>query len=139
MAQTLKVKNGDIVTNAATGRFTLTTGSSKLSQDIQEFLSIHIQPNGFGAGIEQLVGIVESSIEMFTSITDRQIRDGLLTFIRLINQNPVIDRSPAEKIVGISSIQVGADPVDPTTFYFSINILTENGNATTVRSQINIS
>lgn len=113
--------------NAANGRPTLISGAPKLSQDIKEFFTIEIIPNGFGAGIEQLVGVVEVSPQMFASVTDTQIRNGLATFISLIRKDPRIPRIAAEKIIGASNIQVSADPQDPTKIYFSVNILTENG------------
>lgn len=127
MAQTFRIDSGDIMINAANGRPTLISGAPKLSQDIKEFFTIEIIPNGFGAGIEQLVGVVEVSPQMFASVTDTQIRNGLATFISLIRKDPRIPRIAAEKIIGASNIQVSADPQDPTKIYFSVNILTENG------------
>jgi hypothetical protein len=139
MAKTFKVYNGDIVTNAATGRFTLVSGASKVSQDLNEFFTIEVLSNGFGAGIEQMIGVVESSVEMFTSLTARQILDGLSTFIRLIRSSPQINRTPEEQIISVSNIQVSASPSDPSTFFFSVNVITAAGTSSTVKSSINIS
>lgn len=130
MASTFKMDDGDITINAANGRPTLISGAAKTSQDIKEFFTIEILPNGFGAGIEQLVAIVEVSANMFVSVIDTQIRDGLAVFIGLIRNDPRIPRIAAERIIGASNIQVSVDPLDPTKFYFSVNILTENGLST---------
>jgi hypothetical protein len=127
MAQTLKVVNGDVVVSSATGRPTLISGSPKLSQDIYEFFTVDVQPNGFGAGLEQLIGIVEVSPDMFMSMGDRQIREGFVRFLGLINNNPKIGRTPSEQIANITNITFSVDNTDPTRFYFNANIVTRNG------------
>jgi hypothetical protein len=126
LAQTFKIIDGDFVENQATGRFSLISGRSKLSQDITEFFEVDIQPNGFGAGIEQLVGLVDES-SMIISVADRQIRDGLRSFINLIRTNPAVQRQANERIIGISNIVISVDSTDQTKYYFSANIMTEGG------------
>ncbi len=130
MAQTLKIIDGDWSANPSTGRPVLISGAAKLKQDINEFFTVQVLPNGFGSGLEQLVGIVEVSPDIFTSITDKQIREGLSVFIDLIRSNSAVPRSASERIVGMSNLLVSADPEDPTTFIFSVNIITENGLST---------
>ncbi len=130
MALTFKITSGDWNSNPATGRPTTISGKDKLAQDIKEFFTIQVLPNGFGAGIEQLVGVVEDSPDMFISLTSKQIREGLATFVSLIRADPRINRVAAERIVGLSNILVSKDINDPTKYYFNVNIITENGLST---------
>ncbi len=139
MAQTFKIVDGDWVANPATGRPGLISGSAKLKQDISEFFTIQVLPNGFGSGLEQLVGVVEVSPDIFTSITDKQIREGLSVFVGLIRSNSTIPRTAGERIVGMSNLLVSADPTNPTTFIFSVNIITENGLSTQHVNSISVS
>ena len=139
MAQTLKITDGDWTASAATGRPILITGALKLKQDIKEFFTIQVLPNGFGAGLEQLIGIVEVSQDIFTSITDKQIREGLSTFISLIKADPRINRTAPERIVGMSNLKVSAHQTDPTMYIFTVNIITENGIATQHQNSISVS
>ncbi len=139
MSQTFKITDGDWTASAATGKPILITGAAKLKQDIKEFFTIQVLPNGFGAGLEQLIGIVEVSQDIFTSITDKQIREGLSTFISLIKSDPRINRTAAEKIVGMSNLKVSADPTDPTSYIFSVNIITENGLSTQHQNSVSVS
>jgi hypothetical protein len=127
MAQTFKVVDGDIVISGATGRPTLISGATKLRQDIKEFFTVDILPNGFGSGLEQLIGVVESSPDMFMSMGDRQIRDGLVKFINLIRGNTLIARTPAEIITNVTNIIFSVDTTDPTKFYFNANFVTQDG------------
>jgi hypothetical protein len=134
MAQTFKVVNGDIVISGATGRPTFVSGAIKLSQDIKEFFTVDILPNGFGSGLEQLIGIVESSPDMFMSMGDRQIREGLLKFVNLIRGNTRIARTPAEIIINVTNIMFSVDNTDPTKFYFNANFVTQNGASIPISS-----
>jgi len=134
MAQTFKVVDGDIVISNATGRPTFVSGAIKLSQDIKEFFTVDILPNGFGSGLEQLIGVVESSPDMFMSMGDRQIREGLLKFVNLIRGNTLIARTPAEIIVNVTNIMFSVDNTDPTKFYFNANFVTQNGATIPVSS-----
>jgi hypothetical protein len=127
MAQTFKITDGDISINSANGRGILISGAEKIHQDIAEFFEIEILSNGFGAGLEQLIGTVDVSPEVFVLAIDRQIKDGLASFIKLIHRNSRTPRSSIEKIIGISNIQVSSDSTDPTKFYFQANIITEAG------------
>ena len=56
MSSTFLVVAGDWVVDSATGRPELVSDGAKLVQDIQENLTIFVQPNGFGAGLDGLLG-----------------------------------------------------------------------------------
>lgn len=139
MATTFKITDGDFGINPATGRPTVISGADKLKQDIREFFTVNVLPNGFGSGLEQLIGIIEISPDIFTSITDKQLREGFAQFINLINADPRIPRTAAEKVVAISNLKVSADLSDPTKFIFSVNIITENGLSTQHSNSVSVS
>lgn len=132
MAQTFKIENGDIVVSNVTGRPVTISGSDKLLQDITEFFEVEILPNGFGAGIEQLIGVLSFGGDaVFTSLADRQIRDGISEFRALQRSNSKIVRDPIERVVGVQGVQVAQDLQDPTKYYFRANIVTESGKVLT--------
>lgn len=127
MSTTFKISAGDITINNITGRPNTISDEQKLRQDISEFFTIYIQPNGFGAGLEQLIGVVEVSPAMFTSLAHKQIADGFNVFKFLQQSEPRIPRVVGERIAKISYLAVEADPSDPTRYFFRANIVTEKG------------
>lgn len=132
MAQTFKIRDGDILMNSSTGKCIMVTGTDKLKQDLNEFFTVHIQPSGFGAGIEQLIGIVPISSEIFAGLADRQIRDGILELRNLQRSDATIPRTTDERILGVTNVQVEADHQDPTKYFFRVNVLTESGKPVSV-------
>lgn len=127
MATTFKIKNGDIVMSNVSGRPTLITASEKVKQDIVEFFTIQILPSGFGAGLEQLIGVVPLGDAIFVSMADKMITEGLDAFRSLQRSDLNITRSAEERIIGATSIHVSQDPTDPTKYRFRANIITESG------------
>lgn len=127
MSDTFQINNGDVIVSSTNGRPILISDSLKLSQDVKEFFTVNVLPNGWGAGVEQLVGIVEVSHSVFVSMADKQISDGLDTFISLQNSEPRIPRLPQERILAITNLNVDSDSTDQTKFYFRANIVTEAG------------
>lgn len=128
MASTLKIQDGDVMISSANGRPITITGQQKTSQDIKEFFTINIQANGFGAGIEQLIGALSSGSSL-TGVVDRQIVDGINDFIDLQRSDPSIPRTADETIVGVTDVQTTQDPSDPTKYYFTANVITLSGKA----------
>lgn len=129
MSYTLKISNGDVVNNKASGRPDTVSDAIKLRQDIIEFFNIQVLPNGFGAGLDQLIGLTEIGAQVYTSMADRQIRDGLQEFISLQKSDSRIPRLPEERIVNITGLLIEQDPTDPTKYVFTVNFITEDGQA----------
>lgn len=136
MSSTFKVTNGDVIINQSNGRPSLIANRDKLRQDIKEFFSVNIMPNGFGSGIEQLIGLIEISPDAFVTMTDRQIRDGVNEFIRLQVSDYRIPRSIDERIIGVSGVIVERDTSDLTKFYFRVNFITADGKQYSVSNKI---
>lgn len=127
MSKTLRIINGDVDFARSSGRPSTITGRVKLKQDLQEFFSVNVQPNGFGSGIEQLIGIVEVSPGSFVSLADAQVRDGVTSLIALQRSDARISRSSDELLLGMNLFIMSQDPVDPTRFSFKANFITQDG------------
>jgi hypothetical protein len=132
MSKTFKIESGDVSLSSATGRPITIQNESKLKQDIQEFFSIEVLPNGFGSGLEQLIGIVEINQAAFAGIAARQISDGMTEYINLQKSEPRIQRSIEERVIGFNNFSVEVSPNDPTKFIFRINIKSAAGRSTPV-------
>jgi hypothetical protein len=129
MATTIKIENGDIVISSVSGRPVVISGSNKIRQELYEFFSINIQYNGFGSGLEQLIGLTTVDSNVIASLADRQIRDGIADFIAIQKADVLTNRTPDEIIVGITQVQVQQDRQDPTKYSFFVNVLTQSGTA----------
>lgn len=138
MSKTLKVQNGDIVISSSNGRPISIDDSSKLSQDIYEFFNVNVTPTGFGAGIENLIGMVEISENMFVTLVERQITDGLSRFIALQRSNQSIPRSIRELVSRVTGILVQRNPTDPTSYYFRVNFITKDGEQRSITTTVSV-
>lgn len=137
MSKTFKIINGDVIISNVTGRPVTITGLEKTSQDIHEFFEISIQPNGFGAGIDDLVGVLSyGGDSLIVGLLDRRIREGIAEFRTIQRSNIKIPRSADERIAGVSGIQASQDPQDPTKFYFRANVITDSGRVLPVSNTI---
>lgn len=96
---------GDWVLLSKTGRPDTVTGRAKLEQDIQEDLSIDTQPNGFGAGLDVLIG-QDVDPFIFRLQVQRQIRASLAAMQRLQDQFLAARRPATERIAAIISLFV---------------------------------
>lgn len=137
MAISLQVLNGDILISSASGRPITVTGPTKLSQELSEFFQVNIMPNGFGSGLEQLVGLVPYAGDVIVGITDRQIRSGIDTFIQLQSSDGIA-RSPSEIVTGVTQIIVQQDTQDPTKYLYFVNITTAANQSVPFTGQIGI-
>jgi len=129
MSTTLKIHDGDVVISSASGRPLTVSDRSKLKQDIREFFTVNIQPNGFGAGLDELVGIMISDPTAMVSIAYQNVSEGLSRFAALQRENGDIIRPDIELIQSFNGLRVEADTTDPTKFYFSVNIITRSGES----------
>jgi hypothetical protein len=127
MSQTLKIESGDVVIAGSTGRPVMTIDANKIRQDLTEFFTVEVLPNGFGAGLEQLIGVVEISPDVFVSLANRQIRDGFDTLKSLQSLDRRISRPPGERLLALSYLTVEKDPSNPTQYWVRANFVTEQG------------
>jgi hypothetical protein len=133
MSETFKVFDGGWVINPATGRPVMISEAEKTSQDVRENLSIEKQSNGFGAGLEDLIGEVMDQFNFQMQAT-RQTRSSITALQRLQDRYLPAQRSIYERISGISLLRVqpvtGSD--GKTQYSFRLSIATVAGEIVTV-------
>lgn len=105
MTQTFQVANGDWVIDRRTGRPTLISDRPKLRQDLHECLTVETQPNGFGAGLDGLIG-QDIDPAGFRIDVQKSIRSAVVAMQRLQDQFLASKRNVEERIAGISALSV---------------------------------
>ena len=132
MSQTFQMQNGDWVLSR--GRPVLVADRQKLEQDLQENLSIATQPNGFGAGLDALLGN-DTTLYSFRSTVQQNIRASIVSMQRLQDQYLASVRPNTERILGISSLTVS--PADlglgsaQTAYVFRLSVRPVQGTPLT--------
>lgn len=143
MTRTIKIENGDWVMDRTTGRPVMLDASdgtnTKVRQDLRECLSINPLTNGFGAGLDLLIGQDADPYAMQASL-QRAIRRAVVAMQRLQQQFQVSKRPASERIATIASLQVvpaGApgSASSKTSFSFKLAVLTVAGTSVNVGVQ----
>lgn len=99
MTSTFKIVNGDFVINAANGRPVLVSDTDKLTQDVEEILSVEAPA---GAGLEELIG----SIDDVAGDAARRINDALLNMQREQRRIQLAQRSRQELLARVVRVNV---------------------------------
>lgn len=105
MTRTIKVTNGDWTIDRRTGRPVMIEGKDKLKQDIRECLSIATQPNGYGAGLDDLIGMDADPFSVQSQV-QRAVRRSVVALQRLQEQFQLAERSAEERIASVTAIRV---------------------------------
>lgn len=105
MTQTFQIINGDVAFSSATGRPLLLSGNTKLSQDLKEAGEIATQSNGFGFGLEAVIGLVGDAVSLRVAIS-RKVRDGIVAMMRLQQQFQRSQRTTDEIIAKLVRVIV---------------------------------
>lgn len=114
---TFRVLGGDIIL-LDDGGVDLVTGEEKLHQDIVECLLVGRRPNGYGAGMGDLIGSVGESVP--ASITFRVI-SALETYQRMQSKQRYV--TPEESLRSILGVGSSRDPSGVHTDYvFSVTV-----------------
>lgn len=128
MSTTLTIINGDVQVSSASGRPTVISDGAKLAQDILINLETDPRPNGFGAGISNLVGMVDDD-DLVVTLLDNRLSDSF-TAMRNIQQAVGRDTRPAaERIASTTPVAAARDIQDPRNFNYGIDVITEAGVA----------
>jgi hypothetical protein len=115
--KTLKFDRGDMVLNS--GRFEYIEDKDKLGQLVGELLLINKLENGFGAGVVDALGGIDSGLMKV------MIRDSIKEFARLQRNSFLSYKfSKAELIEGIKRLDVY---VDKTNVAFELEIENQEG------------
>jgi len=133
MSSTLMIKNGDVVVSSATGRPVTISGLPLLKQHLTEMLSINTLPNGFGAGIPSLVGLVPDNSGVVPLVVDQNIRSSVNAMIQLQNNGVTDNYLDTEKVSSVAALQVAQVSGVPTDYAYKLDIASVAG-ATVTRS-----
>jgi|SRR5579872_922959 len=149
MSQTFLVQNGDVIQTpqgqvAILSSPTATNGinlpqNQKIRQDLSEGLSVEIQPDGFGAGIVNMVGSNFESDDGSSSNIDFALRDRLTSFANrfiALQKRNVSNRPRNEIIAKVSNIETLQSQDDPTTYFWVIEFVTYDGQIQPLRGRV---
>jgi len=138
MTMTFEIANGDVVLDTQNGQPKEVTGKVKTRQDLKEVLSIETKYDGFGAGLDDIVGTMMplGGFSLRAEIT-RKIRGTIAVMQSLQNQFQRQYRTNDEIIYGVANLQVVAvrdntGALSKTDSSFSVDILTLEGAETLV-------
>jgi hypothetical protein len=135
MSKTLLIKNGDMVTDSS-GIVQTVTGKLKAKQDLAEFLSISILPDGFGAGLNGILGFAGDASGLGIEFELRaRLTDGFARFLDL-QRSSAYNRTPDETFVEATNIMVTVERGDPRVFLWRIDALTASGAAVKLSGSI---
>jgi hypothetical protein len=135
MSTTFKIQDGDFVDNSATGRPIMVSERDATKQSLGENLSINTLSNGFGAGIQGLVGTVPVDSTTMAMLVDSKIRNSITAMIQLQLQSNVT-RTSSEKLTGISFLKVVRDSADPRRYLYYLDVATVAGPAIRISGQV---
>jgi hypothetical protein len=134
MSTTLKISSGDIVVGATTGRPQTISNRDVLKQHIVEDLSIETLSNGFGAGIESLVGSVPRDTMAMQVLLDTRIASSIEALRRLQTQG--VTRAADELVTKSTMTTVRVDQNDPRIYRYSTHIKTVAGQSLAINGNI---
>lgn len=126
MAQTFRIRDGDVRISHSTGRPVMVTGTPKTRQDIREMLLVDVQPSGFGTGLSSLVGTTPPSSAMLTHMVRMRIMDSIRALQRLRGRRRGA-HGPEEVVVGVDRLSVSRRLDNPKAVSFSLNVRTAAG------------
>ena len=127
MSQTLMIRDGDVTLSAISGQPNMVTGRNALRQELLENLSVNTIKNGFGAGINALVGFVPFDPAPFTMAIDRSIRNSINAMRTLQHTQISINRPLDEQIKAVTFLRVFQDTTDPRVYLYYVNVETMAG------------
>jgi len=127
MSKTFLIQSGDIILSSSTSRPIMITDRDKLSQDLAEATSISVQANGFGFGLDNLIGQLADPISLRTDLS-RRIRDGVDAIKRLQNQYVRTARPDNERISRLVRVDVNQVASTKTTYVARFDVLTVSGD-----------
>lgn len=137
MALTFKITNGDVVLNTSSGKPVMlgndlneniaSKAKDKASQDLGGALSINRIRSGAGAGISELVGVMQEVGFISTKVLlQRQITNMFSSLIRLQSIRSGV-RPNNERFSNITLFKITQNPYNGTLYNFRLDISTVGG------------
>lgn len=141
MSQTFLVTNGDI-SYGVNGAAQMVSEKPKTRQDVGEMLTISIQPNGFGAGIVDLIGQLSGGMEDGISsniefLLREKIEEATERLRQLQRLNNVRNRPYTEQIRSLRYLNVQQMATSKTSFLWNAAFETVDGRLQFLRGRIN--
>lgn len=130
MSQTFRIQNGDWVI-APSGQTQMVSDLPKLSQDFSELLTIEPTANGFGAGLEALIGVVGTP-SVIASNLERGIQNAIQRW-QVLQQRQRSIRPAKERVAGIAALRVGV-PEEKVNYNFFVAINSEDPRVNVTRT-----
>lgn len=125
MTMSFQIKNGDLVLSG-TGRPRLVADTDKLSQDIAQFLGQAADIDGFGASLDQLIGVDDDPYALRAEIVDR-IFNAVVAYQRLQERYQPTARTSKERLAQIARLSVVLNERVKTTFDFRFDAISAEG------------
>jgi hypothetical protein len=139
MTSTFKVVRGDVVIDRTTGRPVQIEGRVKLRQDVAQLLTQQPNAEGFGAGLDDLIGIPSDPFSIRAQIS-RNIRASIRAMQQLQDRFHFTARTDQERLQSIASLTVGEAQQDGqvarTTFAFRLSVRSVAGIEVPVTGQL---
>lgn len=134
MSSTFKLSRGDIVISEVTGRPVLVTGKDKFRQDCREVISVFSK-------VSSLVGRIGDVYSLRAEIR-RRLEDAFSDY--QVTQNTIQrqDRTSSERFSRVQALNVtptknpGQNQFDQTSISYRIDVLSDDGEVTTVSGAI---
>ena len=127
MTYTIQIDHGDWRFDEATGQVVEVEGQKKTSQDIREFLTVEVLANGFGAGLDELLGYVDEPL-VIQALMRSNISQGITRIQQLQARYQRAQRTGSERISGLAELVVGPSSRDQKTgFVFRVKVQTFDG------------
>ena len=133
VTRTLQIDDGDWAWDESTGRPKTVADGAKLLQDLEECMTISIQTNGFGAGIEEIVGTVPASVPAAALEVQLRATRAIQRLIQLQRQGQFAARPQNERVSRVDAFSAqtvlddSGNAIDPTKIAIGMDIRTEAG------------
>jgi hypothetical protein len=130
MTDTFLIQNGDIQIDATSGRPVMIADGPKLGQDLGEDLAVSVRDNGFGAGLDGLIGKLGDEFSLRAEV-GRRVRRSIESMQSLQNRFHKTQRPKAEKILRLNSVTTSMVADKKTTLVFLVSVTSGNGSTVT--------
>lgn len=119
----------DIEINAATGNFVTIEGLEKLRQDVTENLTSRVRPDGTGADLDPVVGLVGDVYDIQNEIRTR-INEAFEAHQQLQRTIQRSERPSIETLAGLKRLTVNHASGDDTAFIIKVEVQSASNRQT---------
>lgn len=130
MSSTFRISNGDVVINGSSGQPDLIKDGPKLRQDIRIALGTGARRDNVGAGLDQVIGRSAVTVAAVRSRIRDRIARSIANMRSLQTRYNRAERPRQERIVDFRDLRVQTVADDPTSFYFSIRVISADNRTT---------